>query len=300
MRFNGLDLNLLVALDALLETRSVSAAARRLNLSQPAMSAALARLRDYFQDQILVADGKRMLPTPFAEDLAPRLKAQLRGLSGLLVSSAGFEPASAARTFSIIATDYITAVVLGPLMAGLEAEAPGLRLEIRSPYDDSAEQLAQGRVDLLITPDTFVHPDHPVELLFEERQVLVGWRDNPLFRHSPTEAEVFACGHVAVSFGQQRTASFADRQLALLGKVRRVEATAPTFMAAPWLLRGTGRIAFMHERLARAMAEISPIAIAEIPFDFPIMREMVQHHRARGGDEGLAWLRRRIVEAGNP
>ena len=80
MRFKGLDLNLLVALDALLETRSVTAASRRLNLSQPAVSAALARLRDYFHDDILVADGKRMLPTAYAEALAPRLKAQLSGL----------------------------------------------------------------------------------------------------------------------------------------------------------------------------------------------------------------------------
>lgn len=297
MRFKGLDLNLLVALDALLETRSVSAAARRLNLSQPAMSAALARLRDYFQDAVLVADGKRMLPTAYAEALAPRLKAQIQGLDALLASTAGFEPASAERTFSIIATDYITAVVLAPMMAWLETEAPGLRLEISSPHDDSAEQLAQGGVDLLITPDAFVHPDHPVELLFEERQVLVGWRENPLFQREIAEEDVFACGHVAVSFGRQRTASFADRQLALLGKARRVEATAPTFMAVPWLLRGTRRVAFMHERLARAMAETFPIAVADVPFEFPIMREMVQHHRTRGGDEGLAWLRRRIAAA---
>ena len=300
MRFKGLDLNLLVALDALLATRSVTAAGRRLNLSQPAMSAALARLRDYFHDKILVSDGNRMQLTTYAEALAPRLKTQLQGLDVLLARSDGFEPASAERTFSIIATDYITAVVLAPLMGGLEADAPGLRFEISTPYDDSAEQLAQGNVDLLITPDAFVHPDHPVELLFEERQVLVGWSGNPLFRRALTEEDVFNYGHVAVSFGRQRTASFADRQLALLGKARRIEATAPTFMAAPWLLRGTNRIAFMHERLARAMAESFPIAIAEIPFAFPVMREMVQHHRARSADDGLAWLRSRLAMVANP
>lgn len=300
MRFKGLDLNLLVALGALLETRSVSAAARRLNLSQPAMSAALSRLRDYFKDELLAPDGKRMLPTAYAEALAPRLEAQLRGLDDLLTSSTGFEPESAERSFSIVATDYITAVVLAPLMVELEMETPGLRLEIRLPHDDSADQLAQGKVDLLITPDAFVHPDHPVELLFEERQVLVGWSGNPLFGRPITERDVFACSHVAVSFGRQRTASFADRQLALLGKTRQVAVTAPNFMAVPWLLRGTGRIAFLHERLARAMAETFPIAVAEVPFHFPVMREMVQHHRSRGQDEGLAWLRRRIGAAGNP
>ena len=300
MRFKGLDLNLLVALDVLLETRSVSAAARRLNLSQPAMSAALARLRTYFGDELLASDGRRMLPTAYAEALAPGLKAQLRGLDVLLASSTGFDSASADRTFSIVATDYITAVVLAPLMADLETAAPRLRLDIRSPHDDSAEQLAQGGVDLLITPDAFVHPDHPIELLFEERQMLVGWSGNPLFRREITEADVFDCGHVAVSFGGRRTASFADRQLALLGKARRVEATAPTFMAVPWLLRGTRRIAFMHERLARAMAETFPLALSEVPFDFPVMREMAQHHRSRDEDEGLTWLRRRLQAAANP
>ena len=85
-----------------------------------------------------------------------------------------------------------------------------------------------------------------------------------------------------------------------MGKPRRVEAMAPTFMAAPWLLRGTSRLALMHERLARAMAETFPIAWVPVPFDFPPMREMIQHHRAREADEGLAWLRREIFAAAHP
>ncbi len=295
MRLKGLDLNLLVALDALLETRSVSAAARRLNLSQPAMSAALARLRDYFDDGILVSSGRRMHPTAYAEALAPQLKACLRELDAMLSSSAVFDPAKTQRTFSIVATDYITAAVLAPLAERLAQRAPGLRIDILAPHDDSAEQLNQGKVDLLITPDVYVHPDHPAELLFEERQVVAGWAENPLFRRPLTVEDVFAAGHVAVSFGQQRTASFADQRLALMGKARKIEVTAASFMAVPWLLRGTRRLALMHERLAKAMAEVFPIAYAPLPFDFPIMREMVQHHRTRGQDDGLTWLRAEIA-----
>ena len=295
MRFKGLDLNLLVALEAMLATRSVSGAARRLNLSQPAMSAALARLREYFDDDILVSSGKRMHPTAYAEALGPLLKACFRELDALMSSSAAFDPAVAQRTFSIIATDYITAAVLVPLVERLARHSPGLRIEILAPHDDSAELLNQGKVDLLITPDVYVHLDHPTDLLFEERQVVVGWAENPLFKRPLTEAEVFAAGHVSVSFGQQRTPSFADRHLALMGKPRRIEVTVASFMAVPWLLRGTDRLALMHERLAKAMAEVFPIAYAPPPFDVPVMREMIQHHRARENDEGLAFLRREIA-----
>src|SRR4051812_40500511 len=144
MRFKGLDLNLLVALDALVETRSVSAAARRLHLSQPAMSAALSRLRDYFRDELLVVSGKRMYPTAFAEGLAPQLKECLQGLDALVSSPNLFDPATAQRTFIIVASDYLTTAVLVPLVARLAERAPGVRLEIVLPDEASVAQLAEG------------------------------------------------------------------------------------------------------------------------------------------------------------
>ena len=296
MRFKGLDLNLLAALDALLDTRSVSRAAERLNLSQPAMSAALSRLRDYFRDELLVVQGKQMYPTPYAEVLFPQLKECLGGVDALISSSAAFDPAASHRTFSIIASDYVTAAILVPLVARLAEIAPGIRLDISLPYDDSADRLSQGKVDLLITLDAYVHPDHPTEMLFEERQVVVGWKENPLFQRTITEQDVFACGHVAVAMGRDRTSSFADRQLAFMGKARRVEVTAATFLVVPWLLRDTLRLALMHERLAKAVAAVFPISWAPVPFEFPLMREMVQHHQARERDEGLRWLRRQLAD----
>jgi DNA-binding transcriptional LysR family regulator len=296
MRFKGLDLNLLVALDALLEARSVSRAAARVNLSQPAMSAALARLRDFFGDEILVATGKRMYPTPFAELLFPQLKAWLAGVDELISNPAAFDPQSSRRTFRILGSDYVTAAVLVPLVARLAEEASGVRLDIAQVHDDAAEQLAEGSVDLLLTPDAYVHTDHPAELLFEERQVVVGWSRNPLFEAGLTEEAVFAAGHVAVAMGRERTPSFADRQLAVMGKTRRIEVTTGSFLAVPWLLQETQRLAFMHERLARQTAKMFPLAWAPAPFDFPIMREMMQHHRSREGDAGLRWLRARLLE----
>lgn len=295
MRFKGLDLNLLVALDALLETRSVSRAAERLNLSQPAVSAALSRLRDYFRDDILVASGKRMYPTAYAEGLLPELRDCLRSLDALVSSSTSFEPAVTQRRFRIAGSDYITAALLAPMIAEFATIAPGVRIDLLAPSDDMADQLAEGKVDLVLSPEQFVHPDHPVELLFQERHVVVGWRGNPVFKRTLGEADLLEAGHVAVALGHHQTASFADRQLALMGKTRRIEVLSPSFTTVPWLLRETPRLALMHERLARGMAEFFPIAFAPMPFDFPLMNEMMQHHHSRTRDDGLQWLRKQLL-----
>jgi LysR family transcriptional regulator, nod-box dependent transcriptional activator len=296
MRFKRLDLNLLVALDVLLEKRSVSQSAARMNLSQPAMSSALARLRGYFGDDLLVADGKRLYPTPYAELLLPKVRDCLGRLDALVSSPSNFDPTTSHRRFSIICSDYIAASLFVPLIARLAEQAPHIVLELQSVSDDSAAQLDRGKADLLITLEEYVHPDHPAELLFEEHQVVAGWRENPLFSHPLSEADVMACGHVTVAVGRTATASFADRQLAIMGKSRRIEVTTGSFLAVPWILSGTQRLAFMHERLARTVAKTFPIAYVPVPFDFPSMREFAQHHRARDADAGLQWLRRRLIE----
>ena len=297
MRFRGLDLNLLVAFEALLEVRSVSRAAERMHLSQPAMSAALARLRTYFGDDILVPHGKRMHPTAFAEGLLPQVRECLQGLESLVSTSPGFDPAESQRVFKIVASDYITASVLVPLVTRLATKAPGVRLDFLMTTDQAAQQLDAGKIDLLITPDLYCAPGHPTELLFEEQHVVVGWKENPVFRRELTEEDFLSAGHVVVRVGNSRTAAFADRQLELLGLNRRVEITAGSFTIVPWLLNGTQRLALMHERLVRIMAKEFPISHAPLPFKFPVMSEMVQFHRARVPDEGLAWLRAEVAAA---
>jgi len=291
MRFRGLDLNLLAAFDTLMSLRSVSAAARQMNLSQPAMSAALGRLRDYFGDDILVANGKRMYPTAYAESLIPQVRECLQQVETLIGISTVFDPATSHRVFRIITSDYITAAIIVPLVARLAEIAPNVRLELILPTDNSPDQVAQGRVDLLITPEDFISREQPSELLFEEQHVVVGWDRNPIFDKGLTERDLLSAGHVGVQLGNLQTASFADRQLDLLGKSRRVEVVTSSFTTVPWLLRGTMRLALMHERLAIRMMELFPIRTAPLPFDFPIMREMIQFHRARANDEGLVWLR---------
>lgn len=296
MRFKGLDLNLLVALDALVETRSVSRSAERMNLSQPAMSSALGRLRDYFGDDILVAHGKRMYPTAYAESLLPQVRESLRTIEALIGTSTQFDPATSQRTFRLIASDYITAAVVVPLVTRLSEIAPNVRIEILLPTDQSQQQIEQGIVDLLVTPEDFISRDLPADLLCEERHVIVGWKGNPLFARKVTADDIYATGHVCVAMGNQRTLAYGDHHLELMGRQRNVEVTASSFTMVPWLLLNTMRVALMHERLARAMAVHFPIAFAPLPFPFPIMREMAQYHHARAADGGLTWLRQQMRE----
>jgi DNA-binding transcriptional LysR family regulator len=289
MRLDGFDLNLLLAFDALVDERSVTRAALRLHVTQSAMSASLRRLRDALGDPVLVQHGKAMVPTPHALALAPEVSAAIAGLRRLIRPSSGFDPTVSTRVFRIAASDYIATVLLAPLLAALERDAPAIRLDISLPTDTTADRLAKGEFDLVLTPEEFIDPGHPAELLFEERHVVVGCGRNPLLATALTTDTFAAAGHVAVKIDGRNT--YIENELVRLGLERRIEVHAPSFIQAPWLLPGTRRIALMHERLATLMAPVIGLRIAALPFAVSAMREMMQFHATRRADEGLRWLR---------
>lgn len=290
MRFRGLDLNLLVAFDVLLQERSVIRASERLRLSQPATSSALSRLRDFFHDDLLVVRNKRMFATPFAERLWPEVKACLDVADRLITTSVVFDPATSHRLFTIVASDYVIAALFTRLCERAAQIAPHVEFDFRAPDQDTARKLNAGEIDLFVTPADYAIGEQPSDLLFEERHVVAGCVSNTIFDTPITEESIFAQAHVGVTIGANRTAAFADRHMALLKKPRRVEVTVPFFTMVPRLLTGTQRLSIMHERLARVMARDTAIAFAPLPFDFPVMREVVQYHRTRDADEGLRWL----------
>jgi DNA-binding transcriptional LysR family regulator len=296
MRFKGLDLNLMVALDVLLEECNVSAAAKRLNMTQPAMSAALNRLREYFKDEILVSNGRRMLASAYAKSLHGRVKAILGDVQLLVSTSSQFDPATSQRTFRIATSDYITAVLIAPLAELIAKTAPGIRLDLRFPNETSAGQLENGELDLVITPEEYVSPNHPAELIFEEEHVLVGWEGNPAFEGQIDLEAFFDLSHVAVSIGNRQERSFAERRMDALNRQRRIELIAPSFTTVPWLLINTNRVAVMHKRLAQTCLPHMPLRVSPLPFVFPPMREMMQYHRTHALESGLAWLRTQIQQ----
>ncbi|WP_375195957.1 LysR family transcriptional regulator [Sphingobium sp.] len=292
MRLDRFDLNLLVAFDILVEERSVTRAARRLNLTQSAMSAALRRLREAFADDILVQNGKKMIPTAAALSLAPEISSLVADLRGLIARGLTFDPTESQRLFRIVASDFVTTVLIGPLIERLQKIAPHVRIEITLPRNDITERLEDGEIDLIISPEQFLEGPHPTELLFEERHVVVGWSGNPLTKDGLDEDVYHRAGHVTVSVSRDGT--FIENHLRTRGDRRRIEIICAAFSQVAWMLPGTTRLALMHERLARVMAKALPLAIFEPPIPLPDMREMMQHHQARAEDPGLKWLRQQL------
>jgi len=294
MRLDNFDLNLLVAFDVLTQEQNVTRAANRLNVTQSAMSASLKRLRESFQDDILTQHGKKMIPTPFASAMQPEVAAKLSELRALIARQGRFNPASSERTFRIAASDYITTVLLVPLLKDLAEEAPAIRFTFEQPGPASQIALANAEIDLLLTPEIFVHPDHPYEPVFEENQVTVCCKDNPLAEQGLTPRTFTDAGHVGVSVSRKST--YAEEWFEKRGVERRIEVLAPSFIQAPFLVPGTMRICVMHERLALFMAQRLPLHILEVPFAIPPMQEVMQFHGTRKADPGLLWLRSRIAE----
>lgn len=296
MRFKGLDLNLLVALDALLDERSVSAAAKRLNLSQPAMSAALKRLREYFNDDLLGQNGKSMVPTPHAMQVSEQIKTVLHDVEDLISRSTLFDPTTSERRFTITASDYIATVLLAPLLQKLFRVAPGLQFNILPPADGTRALLDQGKIDLMIQPKSKLSASHPDTLLFMERFVVVGCASNPLLDRPLTEEAFYNASHVVVKLGKLQPDSIIQKAIEETGRPREESVVASSFLLAPELVVQTPHLTLMHERLALKFSKRLPIKIAELPFHVEPMSEHLQYNKVRAKDPGLIWLVEQIKE----
>ncbi|QQN75336.1 LysR family transcriptional regulator [Croceicoccus sp. YJ47] len=294
MRLDNFDLNLLVAFDVLMQEQNVTRAAHRLHVTQSAMSASLKRLRESFQDDILAQHGKRMIPTPFALTMQGEIADKIAELRALITRQGSFDPRRSERRFRIAASDYITTVLLAPLLDTLEQDAPSASFTFELPGPESQVALGNGDLDLMFTPEFFLHPDHPHELVFAERHVTVACAENPRVAGGLSRATFIDSGHVGVSVARQHT--FADAWLMQNAVERRIEVRVPSFIQAPFLVPGTQRLCVMHERLAHDMARRLPLKILPVPFPIPPMREMMQFHATRKGDPGLSWLRAKIRE----
>ncbi|MES2302538.1 MAG: LysR family transcriptional regulator [Pseudomonadota bacterium] len=290
MRFGRLDLNLLVALDALLTERSVSLAADRLCLSQSATSSALGRLREYFGDELLVVKGRAMILTARGEELIEPVRAVLEQIRTTVSVAPPFDPATADRVVRIMASDYSTEVLLTGVLADLERDAPNMRFEIQPMHDNPIEAIERGYIDLLVTIDYAISADHPSQILFEDDYVVVGDAANPALAGPITRQLYFDLGHVTARFGKSRVPAFEDWFVRRQKQQRRVEVVAPSFLSLPGLVLGTRRIATMHRRMADMVVRTLPLVMREIPFDIPPIREAVQWNIANNNDRALRWI----------
>lgn len=291
-----LDMALLPPLAALVEEASVTRAAKRLGLSVPATSHALARLRDRLGDPILVRAGRTMVRTPRAEAMRDELRTVMSGASRLLAPSAALDPQRLDRVFHIHATDHVL-LVLGPAFDRLLAsEAPRVRVRFLPNAPDDAAVLREGRIDLAIGVYGALPPEIRKRPLFDDRLVCVVREGHPVLRGKLTAVRFAALEHVQIA-PRGRAGGVIEEQLAAQGLTRRVARAVPYFVAALGLAAETDYIVTLSERIARVLAPRFGLRIVEVPLALePYALDAIWHPRM-DGDGAHAFLRDVLVRA---
>jgi LysR family transcriptional regulator, nod-box dependent transcriptional activator len=291
MRLGHFDLNLLVALDALLETKSVTKAADRLCIGPSATSSALGRLRTHFDDELLTVIGRRMELTPLAQGLVQPVRDIIMRTQATLRRKPGFDPATEVRHFIFNVSDYVTTVLMPKVLQRLEQEAPGISIDFLPLGNNALELLDRGEVDFAIFPDHYAGEQHASEPLFDDTYSCVIWAENPLIGDTLTFEDYVSLGHIAAKFGDSRIVSYEGRFLSSFGTPRKVEVTVSYFNALPQLVVGTKRVATMHTRLAKWYAQHLPLKVFPLPFEIAPLQMVMQWHRICDEDPAHQWLR---------
>jgi DNA-binding transcriptional LysR family regulator len=291
MRFNKLDLNLLVALDILLAECSITRAADRLHISTSATSSALMRLREYFDDELLIQVGRKMERTPLAQALREDVRDVLTRIDATIVTRAEFVPSESDREFRLCVSDYTMATLMPHVLALAWRRAPKVRFSMRPQTENPQQTLSGGEADLLVFPEDYCSPDHPHERLFTEGFACVVWKGSTLAGRAMTFDEYVSAPHVVMQPLSVAMTSFEAWFMEKYGLNRHVDVTTYTFSSAAQLVVGTDRIATVHRRLARLMQEAYPVEVLPPPMPIPEIHQVMQWHKYRGSDSGLHWLR---------
>ena len=297
MRLERLDLNLLVAFDALMQERSVSIAAERLNLSQSAMSGSLRRLREFFGDPLFVQVGREMVPTTRAFDLSDDVQHVLVHIRSTIIPPRDFDPLTAKREFSIMASDYVYDVILSDVLKTISRSMPGLTFHLFNPSPQVMMAFERGEIDLLITLEEFLSQDHPARPLFDDSLRVICWTENSKVTDHITIEQFEALPQVEVAFGPDRRLTFCERELAEFNLNRHVEMRVSTFSAVPQQVVGTDRVAIMNGHHAVHFSKIFPLKHMALPLNTRILREFIQWNSMRKTDRGVLWLRDLLTES---
>ncbi|MFH8935825.1 LysR family transcriptional regulator [Streptomyces griseosporeus] len=296
MNLSRLDLNLVVALRALLEERNVTRAGQRVGLSQPAMSAALARLRRHFGDDLLARVGGHYELTALGQVLLDRTATAYDVLERLFASQADFDPARESREFKLIASDYAVAVFGTELARVVHEEAPGIRLRFTQTPPTVVEDTATllSATDGLFMPHGVIS-DFPATDLYDDRWVFLVADDHPTVEDRLTRRDLARLPWVTY----QRTYDApAVRQLGMLGIEPRVEVSVDTFQSLPLLVAGTRRIALVQARLARLLEPVAAVRVVEPPYEAVPLREALWWHPVYTHDAAHIWLRETAARIG--
>ncbi|MGY0235761.1 LysR family transcriptional regulator [Longispora urticae] len=290
-----LDLNLLIALDALLEEESVGGAAARLHLSAPAMSRTLGRIRRALGDPVLVRAGRTMVPTPRAVALRAEVRALVRRAQAVLAPEGEPDLSTLDRTFTVQANDAVVASIGGPLLAAAYAAAPHVTLRMRAEAPADTADLREGRVDLEIGVIGEPGPEIRREFLLADRIMGVVRAGHPLASGRMTPAR-FAAGLHLVTSRRGRLSGPIDTALAELGLTRRVLAAAPTYATSLMLLPGTDLVGSIAGRLCRPAVAALGLVTFPLPLELPALEISQAWHPRYDADGAHRWLRGLVAQ----
>jgi DNA-binding transcriptional LysR family regulator len=297
MNLVSVDLNLLVALDALLAEGHVGRAAHRIGRSQPAVSHSLMRLRALLGDPLLVRVGSRMELTPRAVSLRESLPDALERVR-LLLAADSFAPATSTRRFHVLIHDHLADLIVPAVVRRISAEAPGVRLEVlpwQSPSSMTPERL--GAIDLFTSCSTEDFPGFERIPLCTDTEAVVVRRRHPLLSKLGTRRTFVDARHIAV-VGRGKTQDPVDAWLLEAGVERRIGLTVPSYLQALHAAAATDLVAFVPRRLADALAAPLSLAIVRPPIDPGTYQECLFYPRRRERDAASRWLRDMVIEIG--
>ncbi|WP_433503595.1 LysR family transcriptional regulator [Pseudonocardia halophobica] len=291
MNLVSLDLNLLVTLDALLEHRSVSRAAEQMGLSQPAVSAQLARLRRHFGDDLLARFGNQYRLTPLAVQLRHRVRTALSGVERVFAAEPDFDPATTTREFSLIMTDYAVAVLGPELVACLREEAPGARLRFTANTPQVVDQVMQTltNADLLLMPHGFVDALPHTDLYLDDWVCLVA-TGNPAVGEELAVEQLRTLPWVVTYHGPTASTP-AVRQMRMLGIEPDVQVVTENFLTVPGLVAGSDRVALLQRRLVDRIPAEFGVRALPCPVDVAPLVEAIWWHPMYDDDPEHRYLR---------
>ena len=297
MNLNGIDLNLLVAFDALLSERSVTRAGARIYRSQPAVSAALSRLRALMKDELFVRGPNGLQPTPRALDIGEPLSQALAEIQRVLAFTQDFDPALSDAVFTIALSEHPTYVLLPRLVAALRERAPHVDIRVRNftARDDAVALLDAGEVDVAIgVPATTPTGRILTQPLFEERFVCVLRKDHPAARKKLSLKRFLSLSHLLVSPENDRF-GLVDAQLAKQGLKRRLGLTLPQLYAAPMLVAQSDMIATLMQGVVRCSGYADHLCVIAPPLPIEAVPFVMSWHRRNDVHPAQRWLRAQVA-----
>ena len=296
MKLAGIDANLLAALDALLREKSVTRAARRLGVGQPAVSHALSRLRDHFNDELLVLTGRDYVLTDKAEKLSKVVANATRALADVFEDAPSFDAATSSYRFVVACSDLFGILVIPELLRTLKREAENVEVELRAIVTTSKESILDGGVDLALGIFEDVPTGFNQQSLYEDPAVCVVRANHEQVGQQLTLETYGALPHLEIGpTADALPGLHIDRALAAIGKRRHVTVRVPYYLLAPHILEHTDHVATLSASGADILAKMARLRVVEPPIPLPAYRYSQIWQNSYNDDEAHTWLRERIA-----